>query len=287
MTDAPTAVTKVAQDLTAILDLAATLDDQAVHKANDPLMPGGLSMVALAGVASLEAWEHQYETLEARGRADHVADEDDSWEPPLQSLTFWSEQWRVEHNRESDRRPTLASEAAFIRTCLDWAWDNELHFQDFAADIRKARRRLEDLVNAGKRNQRGVQCFDCQVDLVRHSHDRKVLTRCDGHSGLCRWPHRLCEHDRGGLRDEWLCPSCERKYGLEDYMRAVQWAHFIHADFLPIDKCAERTEVKAGTIKVWANRGKVAKRRDPDSGRMTYNVADVQACAGESAEEAS
>jgi hypothetical protein len=111
--DAPDAVTKVARDLTEILSLAADLETQAVHKACDPLMPGGLSMVALGGVASPMAWEFVYEAAEALQRpTEHVADEDDDWEPPLQSLLFWSEALRVEHNRESDRRPTIASRSS-------------------------------------------------------------------------------------------------------------------------------------------------------------------------------
>jgi hypothetical protein len=167
MTDSTSAVTRVAQDLSVIVDLAATLETQAAHKAADPLMPGGLATVALAPVASLEAWEHQYETLEHQGRGEHIADEDDTWEPPLATLLYWSEQFRVIHNRESDRRPTITTEAGFIRGCLNWAVDHEPRFTAFATDIHKARVRLEDLVYAGRRDQRGVQCFDCQVDLIR------------------------------------------------------------------------------------------------------------------------
>jgi hypothetical protein len=263
MTDDP--VTRVAQDLTVIVDLAATLETQAAHKAADPLMPGGLATVALAPVASLEAWEHQYETLEALGRGEHVADEDDTWEPPLATLLYWSEQFRVIHNRESDRRPTIATEAGFIRGCLNWATDHEPRFTDFAQDIHRARTRLEDLVYAGRRDQRGVQCFDCQVDLIRFSVDRVVITKCEGHDGVCTWPHRLCEHDRGGLRDEWVCPACDRRY-----------AHFIHAEYLPLEECLERTGASRGSVTGWATRGHVRKRKDPGSGRVVYNVADVE-----------
>jgi hypothetical protein len=269
-------VTRVAQDLTQIVALSETLEEQARHKSSDPLMPGGLATVALAPVASLEAWEHQYETLEAMGRGEHVADEDDTWEPPLATLLFWSEQFRVIHNRESDRRPTITTEAGFIRGCLNWAVDHEPHFNHFADEIHRARTRLEDLVYAGRRDQRGVQCFDCQVDLVRKSEDRVILTRCEGHQGVCTWPHRLCGHDRGGLRDEWVCPACDRRYGVEDYQRAVQWAHFIHAEYLPLEKCLERTGASRGSVTAWATRGHVRKRKDPGSGRVVYNVADVE-----------
>ena len=131
------------------------------------------------------------------------------------------------------------------------------------------------MLQEGKRNQRGVQCFDCQVDLVRPSEDRREHKHCAGHDGLCHWPHKFCPHDRGGLRDEWVCPSCQRTYGVEDYYRAVRHAHFVSAEFLTLDDAADRTGVKAGTIKVWVNRGKVRKRKDQDSGRMTYHVPDI------------
>jgi hypothetical protein len=49
----------------------------------------------------LEAWEHQYETLEALGRGEHVADEDDTWETtPRNAPLPGRSQWRVIHNRE-------------------------------------------------------------------------------------------------------------------------------------------------------------------------------------------
>ena len=277
MTAAPDEVTEVAQNLTEIVDLVTHLEAQAIHDANDHELPGGDAMVALAHVASPEAWEHIYEAAEANGYdVSHVADEDDSAEPPLQTLLFWSEQWRVEHNRESDRRPTVISEANFIRYMLNWAWENEVHFRDFARDVKKAKGKLEAVLYAGKRNERGVQCFDCRVDLVRQSWDRKILHRCDGHDGICYLPHAHCPHDRGGLRDEWKCPSCQRTYGVEDYWRAVSLEYFLRADWLPVAEAAERTGVKSGTIKVWANRGKVRKRKDQESGRMTYNVGDIQ-----------
>jgi hypothetical protein len=280
---APSEVTRVAQDLSTIVELAAHLDDQAEHLANDrDYLPGGMAMVALAPVANLEAWQYRVDTVmraayDAGTTPPEIDDTDEDYEPPLQTLLFWSEQWRVEHGREIDRRPTVASEAAFIRECLDWAWANEPQFADFAEDVSKARVRLENVLLAGKRSQHGVQCFDCQVDLVRDSRDPKAIHHCTGHDGVCTIPHRFCPHDRGGLSDEWRCPSCDRKYDVEAYRRAVGHAHFVHADFLPLVECAERTGARGGTIKVWANRGQVRRRKDQATGRVTYCVADIEA----------
>lgn len=66
---------KVARDLSAIIDMTPQLDEQAEAKANATMdghnLPGGLAMVALAPVANIEAWEHQYEAARPR-RGDRI-----------------------------------------------------------------------------------------------------------------------------------------------------------------------------------------------------------------------
>ena len=177
---------KVAQDMSVILDLSQRLQDQAIHKANNREMPGGKAMIALAHVANLEAWEHQFEAAEASGgSAAHVADEDDSWEPPLQTLAYWSERWRVQLGAESDMRATLASEERFIRGVLNWAFEHEPRWEFFVKDVRKARHRLEDVL------------FDGRRDIV--SDDVKCL--------LCDTPLRR-RATESGYEDEWWCKAC-------------------------------------------------------------------------------
>lgn len=275
-------VVEVARNLSEIERLADALEAQAIAQATDRLMPGGAAMVALGPVANLEAWQNRVDTAlrmaYENGLTLPTIDDDSDDEPPLQTLLFWSEEWRREHGYELDGRlPSLSSEAAFLRWALNWAWDNEVKFDDFAKDVRATRARLENLLHAGRRSDRGVQCFDCQVDLIRPSRDLQTIRHCDGHDGVCTIPHRHCPHDRGGLADEWVCPSCERRYDEDSYRRAVTHAHFVHAAWLPLELCAERTGEKPGTIKVWAHRGKVAKRRDLETGRMLYSVEDTLA----------
>jgi hypothetical protein len=204
-------------------------------------------------------------------------EDDEDWIPPLQTLLFWSEAWRAEHGYPLPVRPTVASEANFIRWALGWAWDNEVHWDDFAGDVKRARARLEDLLKEGLRAKRGVPCFDCNVDLIRPSRPPRKIHWCDGNDGVCTWPHKFCAHDRGGLADEWKCPTCDRRYGVEDYVRAVQHAHLAFADYLPAAECEQRTGIKVGTIKVWATRGKVPKRLDPDSRRVLYHIPSIEA----------
>jgi hypothetical protein len=204
-----TAVTKVARDLTEIETLCALLNGQAVHKANDGLMPGGKAMVALGAVANLEAWENMVEGAEAWNSANpelppidlsHIEDEDDTWEPPLQTLCFWSEQWRRANDADWDHIPTIGTEANFIRYLLGWAWDNEPHWDDFVRDIRRARLRLEDVLHAGRRDERTrVTCTaaDCE-----------------------RKPRLIKVYSDNPERDHHKCPACKHRYEAEDFRRA-------------------------------------------------------------------
>lgn len=193
-------VVKVARDLREIEDMALRLENQAEHKANDPEMPGGSAMVALGHVANLEAWENLNQATERYGKPyTSVAEEDPNWEPPLQTLRFWSEQWRIEHGYENDQW-TIASEANFIRYLLDWAWDNEPQWDDFARDIKLARLRLEDILYAGRRAERSrVPC---------------IAVECERHPRLIR-VYRDRAHDDG-----YRCPSCKTWYDADAYLRA-------------------------------------------------------------------
>jgi hypothetical protein len=269
----------VAQDLTAIVEMSEELEDQAINDANDHLMPGGLAMVSLAVVANLEAWTNKLDAAERRGIWPAVEDDDD-WVPPLQALLFWSEDLRRSHGLETDARPTIASEANVIRWALEWLWENDPHWNDFAADIKDTRTRMEALLVEGLRAKRGVPCLSLDCDggiLVQPVADRREHRWCEGHDGVCHLPHERCPHDRGGLRDEWVCGTCDRRYGIEDYRRAVAQSAFLNAEWLPLEDAIARTGAKRGSIQGWATRGHVRRRKDADSGRVTYNVGDIEA----------
>jgi hypothetical protein len=124
---------------------------------------------------------------------------DDSW-PAFQLLEFWSEQWRAEHGAEYGQRPTIASEANFLRHSLNWAWDHEVHWDDFAADIRRARLRLEDIVYAGRRVERTrIVCDKCEAA------PRLIKIRTD---------------DPTGEADYHKCPGCKHRFTTEEFQRA-------------------------------------------------------------------
>lgn len=193
-------VVKVAQNLTTISYLYADLQEQAVAKANDYLMPGGLAMVALANVSSLAEWSEMLEAAEHHHSADPnrwpepVVEDNDDWEPPLQTLVFWSERWRTQRGYDVRTRPTLGSEAGFIRNSLDWAWDNETEWDRFSEDIRLARRRLENVLMAGDRDivSDDVTCLVCETRLRRRMTSQ-------------------------GYEDEWWCVDCHNHLTAAQY----------------------------------------------------------------------
>lgn len=207
-TEAPTtdAVTKVARDLREIEDLSALLLTQAVHKANDREMPGGQAMVALGNVANQEAWSNLVDTALRlaydNGDEPPELDDEDDWEPPLQTLCFWTEQLRREHGNEYDLQPTIASEVNYLRYMLNWLWDNEPHWGDFARDIRKARVRLENVLYAGRRAERTR--VPCNADDCERK-PRLIKTRGEAIDGS---------------QDRHKCPACKKRYDDDDFNRA-------------------------------------------------------------------
>lgn len=199
-------VVKVARDLSEIVAMTAQLDEQAEHKANANIdghgLPGGLAMVALAPVANLEAWLNRLGTAERTGRdvTPILEDEDETWEPPLQTLLFWSEDWRRTHDADYDSARTIATEATFIRHLLAWAWDNEPRWDDLAQDIRDARVRMENVLYAGNRVERTrIECDQCD-------NPRRLV--------------KLYGRAEDGSEDIWKCPACRARFDADGMKRA-------------------------------------------------------------------
>lgn len=250
-------VTKVARNLSAIEELVCHLEAQAIHKANDRELPGGEAMVALAGVANLEAWQNIVDTTlriaYEYGDPLPELDDDDANEPPLQTLCFWSEQLRREHGDEYGKRPTIASEAGYLRFMLNWMWDHEPHWDDFAHDIATAKTRLENMLRSGVRVAfRGAPCLydECKgARLVR----KTVPTR--DKDGNKAW--RLTD---------WHCPRCKKSWTEEAYARniyaAIERQHFddlgTSDTWCSISRAARRVDRPQGTIRSWVSRGEVA-----------------------------
>jgi hypothetical protein len=131
--------------------------------------------------------------------------DDDDWEPPLQTLLFWSEAWRLEHGYPMPNRPTEATEANFLRWALDWAWDNEPHWDDFADDVRKAKARMENLLREGERAARSrVVC-----DRPKCREKPRQLLKIHGPRFVAAWKCRCCETV---IPERYRCEECNRRY---------------------------------------------------------------------------
>lgn len=209
----PPELVKVTRDLREIEALHATLREQAAARAGDSRMPGGNAMTMLAPVADPEAYTNLIDAADrehfkwcprvthAKCRfAEHVDDEDADWESVLQLLLFWSEQWRYEHGNVSDFRPTVGTEAAFLRHILNWAWQHEPRFSDFAADVRKARTTIENELYAGNRMERTR--VPCTEDECVHK------------------PRLIRVYGKAVTHDHYKCPRCKTRYNESDFARA-------------------------------------------------------------------
>lgn len=296
MTGDPTL--SVARDLRAIVELSADLGDQAAHKANGE-MPGGDALACLAPVASPEAWENRVETIERLWWESDQAtrpligiDEDANWEPPLQTILFWSEAWRYEHGSVMDARPTVETEAAWLGQIVHWAYEHEPRFEDFERDIRQARARLEAVLYAGERDAHGVAACECGGGLDRLN-DEPRQCRCpfrplphawhdrtDRCCIQCWWDTRHALHNQGGLRNEWVCRQCHKTYDRDGYAQLVAKDARDNATALPAVMMVVRFEEQGltiGQLRMWALRKYVKKHGRDELGRMLYDVADVEA----------
>lgn len=212
-------ITKAAAHLTEIEKLAEWLEDQAIHRADDRLMPGGRATAALAYVGSPREWAEQIAADELYHLstcvkpshkhcryAEQAADGDDD-ETPLQTLLFWSEAWREDHGYELDRQPTIRSETGFLRGSLNWAWANEIHWDDFVCDLEATQTRLENMLQRGIRSERGVPCMydECKGKRLV----RKMEPRSDK-NGNKSWE-----------LSNWHCPKCHREWDEDRYRSSV------------------------------------------------------------------
>lgn len=285
------------RDLAQILDLVALLPAHALRGAThshlvaaDPI-PGSDALVLL-------------------GRGSEGLAEDGSTQvdldPPAWTLAWWEENFRDRlgldsripaWRRRADR--TLIDAHTFLVQHLGWAASNHPGFHVLAADLKRSRAQLEELLHAGDQPAEGVACFTCGTTLERQYRDPKRCScgprpRCS-HAAhhrrdLCclgcatelRWELRHATCDQGGLAETdphvgWACPRCKRTYSPGEYQLAVKARHDDVAEYRRLDDCVRLTGAKRGSIQGWASgdEPKVRKRRDT-SGRVTYNLADIR-----------
>lgn len=254
-------VSDVARNLRAIEDMSTRLEARAIDMSMTATAQPSNAMVDLAYVArpGPYAWQIDYLERVFDIHPDLSADDDD-WCPPLQTLCFWSDQWRVIHDKELDgRRATISTETNFLRWCLEWAWDNEPHFEDLAKDVALARRRLEDTLHEGQRLIQGVPCMYDECGGRRLQ--RKLRPKYDKDG------NRVRDEKGNGLWDfeDWTCPKCKRTWTDDEYARNVTAAgerakrEDIGGDtWCSADYAARKVDRSVKTVRTWINREELA-----------------------------
>lgn len=215
----------------------------------------GEAMMLLGPAADPEARGHlEASVLAGRVPADYL-DTADGELHPLFVLGTWDMIWRdaLEHDEASGVLTIVVAVDYLDRQMTYMGGYGLVPFEDFARDLRQCRTHLESVLHDGEQVDRGAPCMTCRVPLERV------------------W-------GKAGNDDGWACPRCRQQSTEAQYRYAVMNLHREEAEWLTDRECELRTGVKAGTVRVWANRGEVERKRE--SGRTVYRVADV---AGHSA----
>jgi hypothetical protein len=254
-------------DLRTIGDLYLLLDAESVEKGVQS------QALMLAGpAANPEAWQHVAMSA-IRGRLcrciqrqqlcpslfgktcpDQAYLEDNRDElHPLFVLGGWEQVWRDHLDHQTDAPVTVAAAVAYLDMQIGYmAEQAEPAFEEFAKDVRGCRAHLEDVLQAGDREERGAPCLQCERPLT--------LIRGVG------------DHP-----DHWECRTCRRTVTEDQYRYAVGVAYIAHSDRLTATELGEKLGVKASMIRVWGSRGLVRKHGKNSDGITLYDVADAEA----------
>lgn len=220
---------QVSIDLDKIADMAARLHARALDRSDDSLMPGGEAMVAMGPAADLAAWTDRLDRAEqiaGPGRVDTEHELPDEMWPALQTLRYWSDdvRYRLGMDHEPPWRPTLVSEATFLRNrdVAMWIFDNEPRWDDYAADVRTAKAKLETILHEGTRSETSrvdCPCGDTRAMVLIWAKRYPIAWDCDtcGEVGVTDLePHVEHEHREAAWEsddddDRWLCKGCRTR----------------------------------------------------------------------------
>lgn len=240
----------VAQNLSEIERLADDLRAQALAKAGDSLMPGGAALVALAPVGNHDVWLGRVSLAERNDYQAGYTDEDpDEHWTALQTLRWWTDEWRREWDAERSDQ-TLVTEVVFLRQILNWIYDHEPHFEDFARDVARARTKLENVLYAGERSERGVPC------LYESCKGKRLVRKLE--------PTRGKDGQKVYVWSNWHCPNCHREWGEDQYARMVTAANeeaktevIDGEEWCAVDRAARQVDRPRSTIRQWVHKGHV------------------------------
>lgn len=247
----------VARDLRDIKHMYEQLPSHA-QSVGDPT---GEAVLMLGPVANPEAFNHR---LDAAADTSHAADQFEA--DLLYMLATWEDDIREERDQPTDLRTTVERAVDYLLGSLDWCLSEDEHgslrflgIDKMQEDIAKAKTHLENLLHSGDRSDRGAPCLQCGTALVKEWAGTK-------------------EKPEPAENDRWRCPKRECPVGYVDgdeLALAIKNTARMHAEWLTATDMAAEYRINVGTLQSWGTRKKVRKRRDFDSGRMTYNVADA------------
>lgn len=237
----------------ALEDIARMCDAMPIQAVHCSIRPDGSIEEALhliGPTADPEARGHlEASVLAGRVPAEYLA-EPVGDNHPVWVLGRWDMVWRSALDHDTAELVTLGAAAAYLDANMTYmAGHPHVPFEDFTEDLIGCRAHLESVLSDGEQHDRGAPCMACGALL-----------------------ERVWGPDHA--TDGWTCPRCRRRSTEAQYRFAVAHLHREEATELTDRDASIRTGVAAGTIRVWASRGHVGKRRDVE-GRTLYVVADV------------
>lgn len=245
----PTCIGKVRRQLRDIVDLAASLPDEAEVR--------GVNSEAanLSGpFADPEAYAWRRAAKAQRDDVLLSSLEGDDEHHPGSVLKRWVQALCEDYGEDYDRGDDLASLTDWIDTRLHRiANDYNQDFGQFRREVGRVVSHLEAVLHAGEQRDTGAPCMTCRTPLT------KTWALDEKHDG-------------------WECKRCNTRSTHAQYLFAVAAEHRDKAEWLTAEAMEERTTVKAGTVRVWANRDKV--RKMTHSGQVLYSVDDVESRLG-------
>jgi hypothetical protein len=172
------------EDLAAIVELARHLRDQAANAGNDGKLlaaapiPGGDAMVLISPSGDGDSQVRQAMHYDVWTHLDDESRGDP--EPPLLVLANLEDIWRDTLGQpKAEGRATIRGSAAYLDQQLTWAAQRpDIDMPDFAATLRRMRRRLEDTLQDGKRSETGAPCISCGTELTHRANDRQDTCDC-------------------------------------------------------------------------------------------------------------
>lgn len=242
----PTCLSHVRDNLDEIARLVAELPDEAITKglnseaanllgpASDPERDGHIA-------ASIAAGRVRAEDYETATTSDLLH--------PQHVIGCWDMLVRDALDHPEPDTWTITDGIAYLDLQLTYlAAYPHLPFNELAADIRACRLHLEHVLHDGQQRDTGAPCTNCRTPLVR-----------------------IWTSDKA--RDGWGCPTCASFQSHAEYEQAVAdraalvalHEHALHlntSQWLTPRDIETRTGVNAGTVRVWANRGRVRRWLD-------------------------